>query len=108
MVNDMYAIYESYKQLNEDRTDLSGLSTGSKLPAQANNTNRFSGNIPSGAIAPVDQGISQDNEEKDIPKDILNLLKSISKGAHKADHGSVIIDCARLRKVLSKYNIKRN
>ena len=93
----MYAIYESYKQLSEDRADLSGLSTGSSLPAQANNTNRFGGNIPSGAIATVDQGVSQDNEEKNIPKDILRLLQSITNGAHKADHGSVIVDCKRLR-----------
>lgn len=104
----MYAIFESYKQLREDRADLSGLSLGVKLPAQANNTNRFSGNIPSGAIAPVDQGVSQDNEEKNIPKDILKVIKAISNSAHKADHESVIVDCVKLRKVLSKYTIKRN
>jgi hypothetical protein len=102
MVNDMYAIYESYKLLKED------------VPrANANHTTEFGSNLPQYARYPNPQGLTsgdlgQDNEETTIPKDILKILNSITNSAHKADHSNVIIDCSRLRKVLSKYSIKPN
>lgn len=103
----MYAIYESYRQLKEDRADLSELSTGASLPAQANNTNRFSGNIPSGAIAPNDQGITagdlgQDNEEIKVSKNVLKLINSITRCAHRGDYAGIVVDCMHLSKLAQK------
>jgi hypothetical protein len=105
MVNDMYAIYESYKQLREDRADLSGLSNGSNLTANINHT-ETKPQLSGGVSPTTDQGITagdlgQDNEEVKVSKDILKLINSITRCAHKGDYSSIVVDCMHLSKLAS-------
>jgi hypothetical protein len=89
MVNDMYAIYESY------------LTKESVGAASANNTERGNVNI---SYRPFSQGstfgdLGQDNEEINAPKEIAKLIKSIVNCAQKGDYSGIVVDCMRLSKV---------
>lgn len=113
----MYAIYESYILQKEAWNDLdsmsrSGLNSGVNQTA-AINDNMTKNTLSTGVKPTIDNGMTsgdlgQDNEETGLPKDITKLLNSISSCAQKADHGGVIVDCKRLRKVLLNYFSKRN
>ena len=92
----MYSIYESYKQVKEGITDLTSGDIRSNV---ANNTSRNNSNLPQGAL-------SINNEEiKKLPKGIARLLVSLTNSANRADHSSVLVDCANLRRELTKYRI---
>jgi hypothetical protein len=101
MVNDMYAIYESYAQVREN----SDLADGVSLPANINHTTTKN-QLSTGVRATIDQGITsgdlgQDNEEIKAPKDITKLIKSITACAQKGDYSGIVIDCMRLSKAAS-------
>jgi len=89
MVNDMYAIYESY------------LTKETVGAASANNTERGNVNI---LYRPLSQGstfgdLGQDNEEIKAPKEITKLIKSITACAQKGDYSGIVVDCMHLGKV---------
>ena len=103
----MYAIYESYKQLKEDRSDLSGLASGSSLTANINHT-ETKPQLSGGVRPTADQGITagdlgQDNEEVKVSKDILKLINSLTRCAHKGDYSGMVIDCMHLSKLASAH-----
>lgn len=108
MVNDMYAIYESYITKETVATDPSRntLSGTPRLPASITNTAGRSNILATGQGPTTDQGISrgdlgQDNQEVKVPKEILKVIDSLVKSTHKADWRSqMLIDCMQLRKLL--------
>ena len=101
----MYAIYESYKQLKEDRADLSGLAIGSGLSGNINHT-ETKPQLSGGVRSTTDQGITagdlgQDNEEVKVSEDVLKLINSITRCAHKGDYSGIVVDCMHLSKLAS-------
>jgi hypothetical protein len=105
MVNDMYAIFESYKQLKEDRADLSGLASGSNLNASINHNNRS--NVLTGGQGPTQDysaggGAAAENNQEPVSKDIAKILKSLTRCAHTADYSQMLIDCMNLSKLAQK------
>jgi hypothetical protein len=98
MVDDMYAIYESYTQVREG-SDLTG---GINLPANINHsTTKIQ--LPTGVKPTFDQGITagdlgQDNEEIKAPKEIAKLIRSITTCAQRGDYSGIVVDCMRLSK----------
>jgi len=103
MVNDTYAIFESYNIVKESGMSLAG---GVGLRASANNTERQTampdGVKPPNTYAPGGPTAAQDNQEPAISKEVTKLIQSLTKSAHKADYDSIIIDCMHLSKLASK------
>jgi hypothetical protein len=98
MVNDMYAIYESYTQVRES----GNLAGGVNLPGNINHTTTKN-QLSTGVGPTFDQGITsgdlgQDNEEIKAPKEISKLIKSITACAHRGDYSGIVVDCMRLSK----------
>ena len=105
MVNDMYAIFESYKQLKEDRADLTGLAPGVTRNASANHNNRY--NMLAGGQGPTQDytaggGATAENNQEPVSKDIAKILKSLTNCAHKADYSQMLVDCMTLSKLAQK------
>lgn len=108
MVDDIYAIYESY--LTKETVNAGGLG-GAPLPGSpsssasiTNSDGGFRGGNTqyrpnSQGITPGDLG--QDNQEVVVPKAILKIINSLVKNTHKTDwHSQMLVDCMNLRKLL--------
>ena len=110
----MYAIYESYVQLKEawndtDSMTRSGLAGGVGLAPDIND-NTSKNMLSSGVRSTTDQGstsgdlgLGQDNEEIKAPKEILKLINSLTRCAHKGDYAGIVVDCMRLSKIASAH-----
>lgn len=108
MVNDIYAIYESYSSVG--KVSLPGI-VG--LRASANNTERQTllsqGIKPANNYTPGGPAAGESDESKSkIQKEIDKIVKSITTCAEKADYAQMIMDCKKLKELADQaYLIKK-
>jgi hypothetical protein len=106
MVNDIYAIYESYTQKITEGT--LPLPPGSGLRANANHTERQT-LLPTGVKASNDYqpGGPIAGECDETQSKIDKILKTLSFCAGKADYAQMILDCKTLKDLVDKAHLAK-
>jgi hypothetical protein len=106
MVNDIYAIYESYTQKITEGT--LPLPSGSSLKASINHTGRQN-LLSTGVKAPNDYqpGGPVAGEANETQSKIDKVLKSLTSCASKADYAQMAFDCKTLKDLVDQAHLAK-
>jgi hypothetical protein len=108
MKKDIYAIYESYRHVNEEIDRLPN--TGSPVRASGNDTSRhgYTNGIAGGAKPVAEYNPYTGNTEaNEAVGKISSILNNLKKCADKADYGQMVLDCKKLTELVSRAHLSK-